>query len=153
MFFFSKFKLVFFFFFFFFQMCKSVPLYLCSTTSKYRLIFYQKRRLSSIKPLSVSSLLSSFFHSFLFSPTSFPPSFFFSLPLSFLPSVWFLILHSFLFFFCFFPLFFSLLHLKIKKKKKKNPQVGFPFPQNLRLLSFSKKSNPPSQKKILVSFF
>ena len=33
-----------------------MPLYLCSTTSKYGLIFYQKRRLSSIKPLSVSSL-------------------------------------------------------------------------------------------------
>ena len=52
-----------------------MPLYLCSTTSKYRLIFYQKRRLSSIKSLSVSSL--RLLHLLL--PSLFLPSFSFFL--------------------------------------------------------------------------
>ena len=91
-----------------------MPLYLCSTTSKYRLIFYQKRRLSSIKSLSVSSLgLLHLLLPSLFLPSSFllflsflnlfsPLSFFLSSPdlLSQNPSS----------FFPFSPFFFSSPH-------------------------------------------
>ena len=95
-----------------------MPLYLCSTTSKYRLIFYQKRRLSSIKPLSVSSLrLLHLLLPSLFLPSSFLLflSFFnFLSPLSFFLSSPDLLSKILLFFFFFkppSPFFLSLLPL------------------------------------------
>ena len=96
-----------------------MPLYLCSTTSKYRLIFYQKRKLSSIKPLSVSSfrLLHLLLPS-LFLPSSFIlflSFFIFLSPLSFFLSSPDLLSKILPLFFFFFkppsPFFLSLLPL------------------------------------------